>query len=218
MQFAIFRMAFVLQDKIIGVPTKSVYLNPGYWLAILLFFGLPLYSLAQTKNLPFQQLLLGKGQDINMVYKVLRDRRGFMWFGTFNGLVRYDGSHFKHYPFDPETRHPMKGKRTEGLLESKSGGIWVLSGQRLLYHVPERDTFYRFDELLGAEPLGYANSKINPALLQDSSDQLWIRSERGLFGIKPSQNGPPFQLRHYQYPEKDSASQSSNRIQVLLYD
>ena len=47
----------------------------------------PLVFHAQTKSMPIQNLSFEKGRDVNMVYKILEDSRGFMWFGTFDGLV-----------------------------------------------------------------------------------------------------------------------------------
>ncbi|MCB0587616.1 MAG: helix-turn-helix domain-containing protein [Phaeodactylibacter sp.] len=179
----------------------------------------PLIFFAQSREIPFQHITLGRGQDVNMVYEILQDKQGFIWFGTFNGLVRYDGYRFRHWPYDPETRHPLKGKRVNGLLESPSGKIWILSGQMLLSYDPRLDTFYTVDNLGGDSLIRYRNSRYNEVFLQDSSGDLWLRSQRGLFRVREKQEGgQAFEVKHYQHSPGDSSSLSSNVVNALLYD
>ena len=181
-----------------------------------LFVGwLPVFF-AQT--LPFQHLTLGKGQDINMVYQILQDGQGFIWFSTFDGLVRYDGYRFKHIPFDPETKHPLKGKRTNDLLESASGNIWMVSGWMLLCYNPKQDSFYTINNLGGDSLFQYNNSLRNDLLLQDAAGHIWLRSWNGLFKIKENESGPPFGVEHFHRIQSDSFSLSSDTVHVLLYD
>jgi len=54
----------------------------------------------------FRHLSIDDGLSQNAVYLILQDSRGFMWFGTKDGLNRYDGRNFvvyQHKPFDSTT-------------------------------------------------------------------------------------------------------------------
>jgi ligand-binding sensor domain-containing protein len=189
----------------------------SFQLLFSLLLGCSLNLFAQTQTLPFQYLSLGQGQDINMVYKIMQDKQGFMWFGTLDGLVRYDGYHFKHYPFDPETRYPMKGKRTNGLLESSSGNIWIISGQMLLSYHPKEEHFFPVLNLAGDSLIRYKNPALHSVFVQDSSGYLWLRSQRGLFKIRETPNAT-FEVEHFQHQEQDTFSLSGKAVRVLLYD
>ena len=59
------------------------------WLFIALVSTQP--ALGQTRSLRFDHLDSDHGLSQNDVYAVLQDRLGFMWFGTQDGLNRYDG-------------------------------------------------------------------------------------------------------------------------------
>lgn len=58
------------------------------WLSILSFYG---------QNPQFEVIDKRKGLTSNTVYDVFQDSKGFMWFGTVYGLVRYDGYEVKSY-------------------------------------------------------------------------------------------------------------------------
>ncbi len=196
---------------------KNVYTKTlATKLAFLMTFIGSLAIHAQT--LPFKQLTLGKGQDVNMVVEILQDSRGFMWFGTSDGLVRHDGYRFKHYPFDPETKYPMKAKQVKSLLESPSGNIWMISGKYLLLHNPRLDTFYTCTEL-GSDSLFRTGSiKYHDALLQDSLGFLWLRTMNGLFKIREKSGNNPFGVQSYKHDQRNEFTLSSNRINVTLLD
>lgn len=200
-----------------------VFWNASYPVSVrgavlVLLLGWPLISLSQPQAIPFQHITLGKGQDINMVYEILQDEQGFIWFGTFDGLVRYDGYHFRHWPYDPETRRPMKGKRINGLLESPSGKIWIISGQALLSYDPRLDSFYTVDNLGGDSLIRYRYSRYNEVFIQDSSANLWLRSQRGLFRVREKGGGAGFEVQHFQHLQGDTFSLSSNAVHALFYD
>src|SRR3954468_11420297 len=70
-----------------------------------LFFMLTMLVLGINSNTaygqPFgptpQHLTVEEGLSHNWVRSIIKDHQGFMWFGTFNGLNRYDGKNFKIY-------------------------------------------------------------------------------------------------------------------------
>ncbi|MBL4677013.1 MAG: hypothetical protein JKY70_12530 [Mucilaginibacter sp.] len=52
-------------------------------------------AFGQTQNLKFTQLATSSGLSRSEVQCIYQDRQGFMWFGTRDGLNRYDGYKFK---------------------------------------------------------------------------------------------------------------------------
>ncbi len=85
---------------------------------------------------PADMLLIGREFEIehytsedglpqNFIYCSLQDRKGFLWFGTRNGLTRFDGYKFKvfqHIPFDSNS---LSGNHIASICEDTKGNIWV---------------------------------------------------------------------------------------------
>ena len=58
-------------------------------------------AFAQDNTYPFTHLDVGKGLSHNRVTNIVKDEKGFLWFGTANGLNRFDGYKFKVYKHQP---------------------------------------------------------------------------------------------------------------------
>src|SRR5690606_41513707 len=65
------------------------------------------------------------GLSNNYVTKIFQDRHGFMWFGTYDGLNRYDGYQFKVYKNQPDNAATLPDNRIIDIIEDASGHIWV---------------------------------------------------------------------------------------------
>ena len=50
---------------------------------------------AQNTKPRFLELSLDKGVSLNLTYDMLQDSKGFLWFGTMYGLVKYDGENYE---------------------------------------------------------------------------------------------------------------------------
>lgn len=120
---------------------------------------LPLSFFAQTKTLPFQLISAGSGQDINFIYNITQDQQGFLWFGTLNGLVRYDGYNCRNY--NNVDGSGLKGRKVNGVKEDRYGHLWVVSDYWLQAYDPVSDSFYDMDNLDGDTVFQYSNTKIN---------------------------------------------------------
>src|SRR5690349_21703070 len=69
-------------------------------LSLLLVF-LPLFTNAQLLNLEFESYNTSKGMSQNLVYAIVQDKNGYLWFGTDDGLNRFDGYEFKVFKHIP---------------------------------------------------------------------------------------------------------------------
>jgi hypothetical protein len=68
-------------------------------LAIML--SLPVNLSAQQQRLRFERISLEHGLSQSIVHVIFQDSKGFLWFGTQDGLNKYDGYEFTVYKFDP---------------------------------------------------------------------------------------------------------------------
>ncbi|MCB1614291.1 MAG: hypothetical protein KDI60_21390, partial [Xanthomonadales bacterium] len=61
----------------------------------------------------------------NNVTALVQDRRGFIWIGTPNGLIRFDGYRFVRYARDPDNPESIGGVFIRALLVASDGSLWV---------------------------------------------------------------------------------------------
>jgi len=80
-----------------------------------------------------------------IIYKVYQDKVGFLWFGTNQGLVRYDGHRTKVYLHDPKDPSSLIGDNVNFIIEDAHGTLWIsTSNDGLCSLGPEREKFTRF--------------------------------------------------------------------------
>jgi ligand-binding sensor domain-containing protein len=80
--------------KMRSTTFRFIRFAPIYLLGLLLQI---LPASAQNSELFFEKLSQKNGLSNNAIKSLFQDKRGFMWFGTINGLNRYDGKEFLVY-------------------------------------------------------------------------------------------------------------------------
>jgi len=78
-------------------------------------------STVQFDLLSSENQILQKGLSQNTIYCVMQDRQGYMWFGTWDGLNKYDGYKFTIY----NNQNGLSNTTINAILEAKDGRIWV---------------------------------------------------------------------------------------------
>ncbi len=106
-------------------------------LTLLCFFGV--YS--QNEKLKYiENINVSNGLAHNGVTCVLEDSRGFIWFGTFGGLNKYDGYIYKTYKNKAEG-NLLKSNRVRSLEEDTRGNIWIGTEKGITIYDYEQDSF-----------------------------------------------------------------------------
>ncbi len=93
----------------------------------------------------FERLDPDSGLSHNSVHAILQDRTGFLWFGTPDGLNRFDGQDvviFRHQPTDPDS---ISSNVVHALLEDRLGNLWVGTEAGVDRFVPSESRFERYD-------------------------------------------------------------------------
>ncbi len=73
----------------------------------------------------FEHLSLEEGVAHSLVYCMLQDSKGFIWFGTLYGLVRYDGYTYTTYRYNPDDPNSLSNDDIVSLLEDRLGNLWI---------------------------------------------------------------------------------------------
>ncbi|GAB3028207.1 two-component regulator propeller domain-containing protein [Niabella terrae] len=98
---------------------------------------------AQQGNIEY--LTTKDGLSQNTVRGIVKDKYGFMWFGTMNGLCRYDGYKFKVYRSIPGDTTSLSSSRVHHLFKDEKGIIWVTTFNKIVCRYNyESDNFTRF--------------------------------------------------------------------------
>ena len=139
---------------------------------------------------------------------ILQDSRGFMWFGTRDGLNRYDGYRFtvyKNIESDPKT---INCNFITSVREDRTGDIWVGTwGGGLNRFDRDKDMFVHY-------PGDLSNAFIN-FLFFDSDGSLWIATDgKGLYRMDPASG----KYTQYLHDDKDPAGIGDNDVYCVMED
>jgi ligand-binding sensor domain-containing protein/signal transduction histidine kinase len=147
----------------------------------LLFLSFLLFQIrldAQEEFIKFKHLTLNEGLSHSNVQCILRDRRGFMWFGTEDGLNRYDGTTFKIYRHDPADPRSLSCNMISTLIEDKRGNLWIgtVGGGLNRYDRNNDDFIYFPIQDPDSSNLGFLYIH---ALIEDRDGKFWIGFDTG---------------------------------------
>ena len=99
---------------------------------------------AQYKTPYFNMLSVENGLPQASVNFRFQDKLGYLWLGTANGLVRYDGYRLKEYPILNEEGVPVKPASINQVFEDSKGELWVIVYLQGFYQLDrKRDVFVR---------------------------------------------------------------------------
>ena len=134
-------------------------------------------SAASGTDIKFGQLSIEHGLSHNCVQAVFHDSRGYLWFGTENGLDQYDGYRIKVYFSEPGDSASLSHSFIRTICEDSSGALWVGTERGLNRYSRKDGTFTRF---LASpdDPHGLSDDKIVAMLVDDNGD-LWIGTDMG---------------------------------------
>ncbi len=127
-----------------AAKTLKVFKYKYAILFLLSFHILTTKTKAQLSQLRFKHYTTTDGLSQGSIYHMAQDSRGFMWFGTFDGLDRYDGYNFRVFRPDFNDSNSIKGGRINSIVEDKSGMLWVGTYEALNRYDFKTDRFEPF--------------------------------------------------------------------------
>ncbi|UCH13684.1 MAG: response regulator, partial [Bacteroidales bacterium] len=134
----------------------------------------------------FYQLSLEQGLSHSLVLDMVEDDLGFLWFGTQDGLNRYDGYEFKVYYAGKSNKTPSKSWIID-LYKDKYGQIWIFYQDKGLDRFdPQKETFYSYyPDSLNPESISsnsfFSSVEVNYVrFFEDRDSTLWIATDKGL--------------------------------------
>ncbi|MFD0748822.1 two-component regulator propeller domain-containing protein [Mucilaginibacter calamicampi] len=148
------------------------------WLIIILtacFSCQVLYaqqSLSGKQNVKFTHITTNDGLSQSTVSCILKDRYGFMWFGTEDGLNKYDGYRFIIYRHKLSDTNSIAGNTITALYEDKAGNLWIGAKEGLSRYNRLNDTFINYHADAN-NPNTLTNASIN-TICEGDNGNMWI--------------------------------------------
>lgn len=116
-----------------------------HFFLFLLLLCLTLLAFAsENDNFTFKNMGVEQGLSQSMVYSIIQDQTGFLWFGTQDGLNRFDGINFKIYKVDNNNPKSIGSNAIFSLNEDINGNIWVGTNNGIYIYNPFFETFSEF--------------------------------------------------------------------------
>ncbi len=164
-----------------------------------------------SQEFKFNKLTSEEGLSNSFVNCLLQDRTGFIWFGTDDGLNRFDGYNIKVYRNHPDDNSSISDNIIWALHEDRSGNLWIgtKSGGLNKYN-PHTDTFEHW--ALDSNSTDVINITY---IYEDSKKNIWIGTyKNGIYRFNPSQN----KLDNWQNTPNNPAILSDNFITSIIED
>ena len=80
---------------------------------------------AEAMSLRFEHLSRDDGLSQSFVYTIVQDPQGYLWFGTQEGLNRFDGFGFKVFAHNPDDPASLSDESVRVMIRDRSGTLWI---------------------------------------------------------------------------------------------
>ncbi len=149
---------------------------------LFLFFLFTLSTIAFSSNgIHFHSLTMKDGLSSNEVNCIFKDSKGFMWFGTDDGLNRYDGLRFDVFRHEATNRNSISGNKIRSIVEDPFGNLWISCEGGLVKFDRETERFQSYRLNLKKRP---TEKTIGP-LYVDRQGFLWVTFEGETMVLDP---------------------------------
>jgi signal transduction histidine kinase/ligand-binding sensor domain-containing protein/DNA-binding NarL/FixJ family response regulator len=144
-----------------------------YILSFVLFFSIPFSSVAQRPDLYLDHINYDENFSQSMISCVHQTQKGFIWIGTANGLMSYDGYNFLRYVYNKDILTTISNNHINVVLEDNEKKLWIGTNNGLNLFNKKEDNFLRIDIQSVKGGRNYISS-----IIQDANNTIWV----GTFG------------------------------------
>ncbi|MBT1688046.1 two-component regulator propeller domain-containing protein [Dawidia soli] len=164
------------------------------------------HSLAQTRH--WQQLSVDAGLSQNTINTIFQDSRGFMWFGTQNGLNKYDGTGFSIFKNRSTDSASLASSDVYSVYEDHDTNLWFGTRAGLSRYHRESNSFSNYDL---PQKSCYAMRPVWAIVGDSDKEHLWLGASGGLFRF----NRRSGLFNHYRL---NDSIQNANSVRTLCRD
>ena len=123
------------------------------------------------QQLRFEHIGQKQGLKQKEIWCITQDKQGFLWLGTSNGLVRYDGHEFRTYKHQAGDSTTIHQNQIRALLVDSRGWLWIGTADGLSWYDQNRDCFLQISTLSESfKKLEYFVNSIS----EDKAGAIWV--------------------------------------------
>lgn len=182
--------------------------------AVVTTFLVSTPALGNGQVMHFDRLSLDEGLSQSTVLKIQQDSAGFLWFGTEDGLNRYDGYTFTHYKRKRGQADSLANDFIWDIAEDGEGNLWLATdggGVAKWDRTADSFTTFRRDP---TQP-NSLSSDIVRTLHFDGNGMLWIGTrDMGVDRLDPASGI----IQHYRHDPSSPSSLSNNEVYAIVSD
>ena len=115
-----------------------------FFVCVVIYFFPQVHLIAQNKELIFEHYSIDDGASASIAKTIFQDKTGYLWFGTYSGLDRYDGVNFKSYKNIPGDTLSITNGFVQCILEDNEKNIWIGTTNGLDKFNRLKETFIHF--------------------------------------------------------------------------
>jgi len=170
-----------------------------------------IFITAKPQNFIFKHITTNEGLSSGNVWSIIQDSRGYFWFGTEDGLNKYDAYKFTTYRNDPKDSTSISGNWIYSVVED-SNALWICTRNGLNRYSYKSDNFKRYFNIEN-DSNSISNSSLNN-VIKDSKGQIWVGTTLGL-SLYDRKNDKF--IRYATLPENTHQT-SSNQVRAITKD
>ncbi|OOQ61611.1 hybrid sensor histidine kinase/response regulator [Mucilaginibacter pedocola] len=182
-------------------------------LITILVLGLPFKAGAQSIGQQITPVYSSNRISQNSIQCIYQDKYGFMWFGTQDGLNKYDGYKFTAYKHSANEGHSLPANNTLSVCGDNDDNIWVATRIGGLSRYDRKNDWFKVYKHNPADGSSISNNDVN-YVYTDRHGNLWAGTANGLNLFNKKTNT----FRHYFHDDNKASSLSSSFIYVVFED
>lgn len=124
------------------------------------------------QNFHFRTYQVDDGLSENTIYCIMQDSKGFLWFGTKDGLNRFDGTNFRIFRFDTKSKDSLGNNFVRSIHEGADGNTLYIGTDVGLYIMDVRNETFELMNIKDSD--GELISTAVNSLIVDNKNRLWI--------------------------------------------
>ena len=184
----------------------NVTLKSAGLIILCLVFSIRVF--AQKPELNFATFTSKDGLSSNTVFATLKDRFGFLWIATEDGLNRFDGTSFKIFRHLSDSSGCLSANHVTALFEDSDGTLWVgTNGGFVCIYDRNQEEFIDLGKINSIK-VGIATTSI----AEDEKGDIWISSYSGLYVVNRKTHKI---IKAYQYSNQPGQMNTNTVICVL---
>ncbi|QMU27081.1 hybrid sensor histidine kinase/response regulator transcription factor [Adhaeribacter radiodurans] len=184
----------------------------GKFLFLSLFLLITITSHAQIKA-KIERYSTEDGLSHDGVMTMIKDQEGFMWFGTWDGINRFDGHNFVTYKAYPGDNSKLKNNRIGEIVEDQAGFLWLTAYDNQVYRFDKKtEQFFAIADLL--QEKGITNIAFNKIVLAQPGVVWLTTTNQGVFCVKKANSARP-EIIPYPINQAVGKTNAGNQIHFL---